>query len=98
MEFWYDPRHTGCLRVIDTKTKTIYGSDPVEKFWVVTYDFKDNNKNILIVDFTNKKTHHGKNILVTKYEDRKMTLHWEDGNKWKRVKNDPTILLNKLFK
>ena len=28
MEYWYDPRHTGALRVIDTKKQIIYGSDP----------------------------------------------------------------------
>ena len=29
-EYWYDPNHTGALRVIDHKNKIIYGSDPNE--------------------------------------------------------------------
>ena len=94
MEYWYDPRHTGALRVIDTKKQIIYGSDPNEPYWVVTY--KKLNSHSLEVHFDDKRTHHGKNVLVTNYEDRNMTLHWEDGNKWKRIKMDPNILLNKL--
>ncbi len=92
MEYWYDPNHTGCLRIVDTKKQIIYGSDPTEKYWVVTYTHK--NKSTLVVDFRNKKTHHGKKDLVTKYEDRNMTLHWEDGNKWRRIKNNPFLLMN----
>ena len=94
MEYWYDPRHTGALRVIDTNKQVIYGSDPKEHYWVVYY--KKIGPHTLEVHFDNKKTHHGKNVLITKYEDRNMTLHWEDGNKWKRMKTDPNILLNKL--
>ncbi len=97
MEFWYDPKHTGALRIIDHKKKQIYGSDPTEPVWVVSFDMlKQKQKCCLIVDFQNKDTHHGKNILKTTYEDRNMTLHWEDGNKWKRLKQDPRILLNAL--
>ena len=94
MEFWYDPNHTGNLRILDHKKKIIYGSDPKEKYWVVSFDYEDKNKKILKVDFSNKKTHHGNKVLITKYEDRNMTLHWQDGNKWRRIKNDPRILLN----
>ena len=93
MEYWYDPNHTGALRIIDHNKQIIYGSDPKDSFWVVQFE---KNKNILIVNFKNKKTHHGKKILLTKYEDRNMTLHWEDGNKWRRIKQNPMILLTKL--
>lgn len=96
MEFWYDPNHTGNLRILDHKKGIIYGSDPKEKYWVVSFEYEDKNKKILKVDFSNKKTHHGNKTLITKYEDRNMTLHWQDGNKWRRIKNDPRILLNKF--
>ena len=36
MEYWYDPRHTGAIRVIDHKNNKIYGSDPKEPYWVVS--------------------------------------------------------------
>ena len=94
MEYWYDPQHTGALRVIDYEKKRIYGSDPKEPYWCVSFDVVRNGT--ILVNFTNKKTHHGKKMLITKYEDRNMTLHWEDGNKWMRMKQDPTILLSKL--
>ncbi len=94
MEYWYDPNHTGALRIIDHNKGLIYGSDPKEPYWIVS--FETLKKDTLIVDFRNKKTHHGKKMLSTKYEDRKMTLHWEDGNKWRRIRQDPRILLNKI--
>jgi len=93
MEYWYDPRHTGAIRVIDHKNNKIYGSDPKEPYWVVSFE---SINDCLIVDFRNKKTHHGKKMLKTNYENRNMTLHWEDGNKWRRIKQNPNILLNKL--
>jgi hypothetical protein len=97
MEFWYDPNHTGALRIIDYKNNYIYGSDPKESTWCVTFDvLQQEKKCCLIVDFHKKKTHHGKKIMRTTYEDRNMTLHWEDGNKWRRMKQDPRILLNAL--
>lgn len=96
VEYWYDPRHTGGLRIIDYNKNEIYGSEPSEPVWSVTFDCLDNNR--LMVDFHNKKTHHGRKILRTTYEDRRMTLHWEDGNKWRRIKQDPCILLRKMKK
>ena len=94
MEFWYDPQHTGALRIIDKKNNIIYGSDPNESYWEVTFNVLNNDT--LIVDFRNKKTHRGKKIFRTTYEDRNMTLHWEDGNKWRRMKQDPRLLLLKI--
>ena len=94
MEYWYDPQHTGCIRIVDYENKRIYGSDPNEPYWTVTFETKDSHT--LIVDFREKRTHHGKNILVTKLEDRKNTMHWEDGNKWRRIRQDPMILINKI--
>lgn len=97
MEYWYDPNHTGALRIVDHSKGLIYGSDPKEPYWCVSFETLSQKKgNTLIVDFRNKKTHHGKNMLETKYEDRNMTLHWEDGNKWRRMKQDPRILLQKV--
>lgn len=92
MEYWYDPNHTGGLRIIDTETNNIYGSDPKEPIWDVTYETIRKGK--ILVNFENKQTHHGKKMLIANYEDRNMTLHWEDGNKWRRMKQDPRILLN----
>ena len=94
-EYWYDPQHTGALRIIDYENSLIYGSDPNEPYWVVSFKTVDKG-NSLIVDFHNKKTHHGRVILKTTYKDRRMTLHWEDGNKWRRIKQDPNILLQKV--
>ena len=52
VEYWYDPNHTGCLRIIDHAKNTIYGSDPTEHFWQVTFEMLNSTK--LNVDFTNK--------------------------------------------
>ena len=41
IEYWYDPNHTGTLRVLDPNTKTIYGSDPKELRWKVFFDYKN---------------------------------------------------------
>lgn len=94
-EYWYDPKHTGCLRIVDYDNMVIHGSDPKEPYWCV--DFKKiNGGKGLEVHFDNKKTHHGNNVLKTYYEDRNMTLHWSDGNKWRRVKQNPLILFEAM--
>ena len=94
MEYWYDPKHTGCIRIIDYENQRIYGSDPNEPYWTVTFEKMDSHT--LIVNFKEKKTHHGKNVLVTKLKDRNNTLHWEDGNKWRRIRQNPMLLINKI--
>jgi hypothetical protein len=94
MEYWFDRRHTGALRVIDNEKKLIYGSDPQEEFWVVSFKVEKDNK--ITVDFHSKKTHHGKVILLATYESRRNVLHWEDGNQWLRIRHNPSILLNRL--
>ena len=38
MEFWYDPNHTGALRIIDHNKGLIYGSDPKEPYWIVSFE------------------------------------------------------------
>jgi len=53
VEYWYDPNHTGTLRILDPNTKTIYGSDPRELKWKVFFDYKDHHT--LVVDFETKK-------------------------------------------
>ena len=95
IEYWYDSHHTGALRVIDYNKHLIYGSDPKELYWVVSFTLLDNNNNI-IVDFHNKKTHYGKVFLNAKYINRRNILKWEDGNQWLRIRHNPNILLNKL--
>lgn len=92
IEYWYDPNHTGTLRILDHKNKTIYGSDPKELEWKV--NFTNKNKNTLIVNFDTKNKHHGKNILETTYKNMRNELHWSDGNIWRRIRLDPYIVIN----
>lgn len=93
MEYWFDPRHTGALRVIDTQNKKIHGSDPQEVQWSVPY-VTDQGGRRIEVDFATKRTHHGRRILVAAYEGRRNVLHWSDGNKWLRVRHNPKHLRN----
>ena len=53
LEYWYDPNHTGCLRIINHKKREIYGSDPNEPFWKVHFEMIDSTR--LKVDFSKKK-------------------------------------------
>lgn len=36
MEYWYDARHTGALRVLDPGRGRIYGGDPNEPVWTAS--------------------------------------------------------------
>tara|TARA_B100001250_G_scaffold413734_1_gene448854 strand:+ start:763 stop:1068 length:306 start_codon:yes stop_codon:yes gene_type:complete len=92
IEYWYDPNHTGTLRILDNTKKIIYGSDPKELEWKVSFTNKD--KNTLIVDFNTKNKHHGRTILQTTYKNMRNELHWSDGNIWKRIRLDPSIVIN----
>ena len=92
IEYWYDPNHTGTLRVLDPNTKTIYGSDPKEPHWKVLFDHK--NDHTLVVDFKTKRKHHGRTILETTYKNMRNELHWSDGNVWRRIRLDPSIVLD----
>lgn len=94
IEYWFDPNHTGALRIIDYNKHLIYGSDPKELYWVVHFKLLDNHT--IIVDFHNKKTHHGKVFLNAKYINRRNILKWEDGNQWLRIRHNPTLLINNL--
>ena len=92
IEYWYDPNHTGTLRILDHNTNTIYGSDPKELKWKVSFTKKD--AHTLIVDFQTKNKHHGRNILKTTYKNMKNELHWSDGNIWRRIRLDPSIVID----
>jgi hypothetical protein len=92
IEYWYDPNHTGTLRVLDPNTKTIYGSDPKELRWKVFFYYK--NDHTLVVDFKTKHKHHGRTILETTYKNMRNELHWSDGNVWRRIRLDPSIVLD----
>ncbi|AII17041.1 hypothetical protein JO84_gp116 [Aureococcus anophagefferens virus] len=72
MEFWFDKRHTGSLRIIDYKNNKIYGSDPNEPNWVVT--FEKITEDSIKVNFENKRTHHGKNVMIARYANRRNEL------------------------
>ena len=95
MEFWFDPRHTGALRIIDYKKGLIYGSDPNEPHWVVSFEKITDDS--IKVNFENKKTHHGKQVMIAKYSNRRNNLNWPDTNVWLRIRQDPRILLFKKF-
>ena len=90
IEYWYDKNHTGAIRKIDYKEKTIIGDDPKEKNWKVSFQIIKKN-NIIQVDFTNKKTHHGKKIMIATYKNRRNNLEWEDGNVWSRIRTKSSI-------
>ena len=92
IEYWYDSHHTGTLRILDHNTKTIYGSDPKELRWKVFFDYKDGNT--LVVDFQNKNKHHGRTVLETTYKNMRNELQWSDGNVWRRIRLDPSIVLD----
>lgn len=90
METWYDPRHTGALRVVDTDARKIHGTDPNETLWTVSY--RPVGERRIEVDFANKRTHHGRRVLTAEYTERRNALQWSDGNKWLRVRHSPKFL------
>ena len=90
--YWFDPQHTGALRIIDSNTKTIKGADSNNEIWIVDYIQKDKT---FIVDFSKKQGHRGNKIIEATISDRNNTLLWSDGNKWKRIRVDPNIVLNR---
>ena len=91
MEYWYDPRHTGALRVIHRGRGLIYGSDPAEESW--TARLCDINRTSIEVDFAKKETHYGRRLMIATYKNRRNELHWEDGNVWLRIRVDPSTTL-----
>lgn len=90
IEFWYDRHHTGALRIIDYRTRMIYGSDPKEQVWQCPFDVQ--SPHAINVDFRTKKTHHGKKDMTAVYTERRNRLEWPDGNVWLRIRHDPRIL------
>ena len=94
MEYWYDPQHSGALRVIDLKKKTIYGSDPKLSKWKVSFEHRDSHA--LIVDFSSKTKHYSRKTILATYKNMRNELHWDDGNVWKRIRVDPTIILDSI--
>ena len=90
LEWWYDRRHTGALRVIHRHEGHILGSDPAEPYWKVR--FKTEGSGQIVVDFATKRTHHGRRVMVATYRARRNELHWPDGNVWLRVRMDPRLL------
>ena len=101
-EYWYDPNHTGALRVIDHKNKIIYGSDPNEKKWIAHFEKVNNDQ--LKVDFTSKKTHkRADKIIYATYVNRKQYLVWsvkqnsnEFENVWQRIRVPLENVLSQL--
>ena len=94
-EYWFDPRHTGALRVIDARAGVLYGSDPAEPRWTAHVRRVDGGR-ALDVDFAPKRTHHGAREMRAVYEDRRNALAWPDGNRWLRIRVPPQRLLAQL--
>lgn len=96
LEYWYDKKHTGTLRVIDYNNNRILGSDPNEPNWIVYFDIL--SEYTIDVDWHTKNTHRGHKRMIATYENRRNILHWPDGNKWLRIRVDPHLVLNNLVK
>ena len=47
-----------------------------------------------MVDFETKNKHHVRTILETTYKNMRNELHWSDGNVWRRIRLDPSIVLD----
>ena len=94
MEYWYDSRHTGALRVIDHRRGRLFGGDSSEVFWTASVRRVDDKT--IEVDFVDKRTHHGRRIMHAVYKDRRNRLHWPDGNVWRRLRVDPRTLIEHL--
>ena len=92
IEYWFDKNHTGALRVLDYENNKIFGCDPKEKDWIVSFTVIDKNK--ISVDFHSKDTHRGHKIMIASYSDRRNSLNWPDGNVWKRIRVNPEDVLN----
>lgn len=91
---WFDPRHTGALRVINFRSNRVQGSDPGEAEWSCPFRFIGGDGWTGIeVDFQGKRSHKGKKKLVARFRARQTRLEWEDGNVWFRVGHDPLPLL-----
>ena len=92
IEYWYDPQHTGGIRVINHDKKVIYGSDPNELTWKVIFEYE--NSHTLRVNFRSKQKHYSKKDLDATYKNMKNEVHWSDGNIWRRIRIDPRIVLS----
>ena len=90
-EVWFDPRHTGALRILDPNTHRIHGTDPREPRWSVDYEPLSDGR--IRVNFASKATHHGARTMIAQYAERRRTIEWPDGNRWRRVCVDPGPLL-----
>jgi hypothetical protein len=94
LEYWFDTHHTGCMRIIDHNKQIIYGSDPKEKQWQVSFTYKPNtNKKTLVIDFATKRTHRVHKIMIATYIDRQNSLLWNDDNIWQRIRVNPRTVL-----
>jgi len=92
IEYWYDPQHTGAVRVLDHNKRIIYGSDPKLLTWKVQFEPKDSHT--LLVDFRSKEKHYSRTQITATYRNKNNELYWDDGNVWKRIRVDPRIVLH----
>ena len=52
------------------------------------------NNHTLVVNFKTKHKHYGNIILEATYKNMRNELHWSDGNVWRRIRLDPSIVLD----
>lgn len=90
--YYFDPKHGGCLRIMNKTDKDSYiingpyGSDEnKEGYWAADarktklFEHKGKKYN-LIVDFSMKSEKIHKNIYYARMKGRE--IHWQDGNTW----------------
>lgn len=97
-EVWFDPKHGGALRILDPKGKTITGTDR-DKIWVT--HFEPVSAQDIRVDFSRKRRtalHHGRTVMVARYEQQRNRLVWPDGNVWLRIRSNVYKLRTRLPK
>lgn len=103
VEYWFDPRHGGALRILRDGNNTIEGTDMSGARWfadvVGRAGPRGRGGEVLEVDFTRKgRGHHGAKVLKATYGKGRNTLEWNDGpggargNVWRRLRADPRAL------
>ena len=93
--FWFDSHHRGALRCICGLDLwgTDIGRDGRSRLWQARIVTK--SKTRLLIDFTTKTPPRGRMRLEAVYGPGRNTLHWSDGNVWRRVRSDPSKLFIK---
>jgi hypothetical protein len=91
--YWYDKNHEGSMRLLNMKTKTVYGRDSnSQPAWRAPFTFNPSTKTITF-DFTRKPG--GGKVLTAVFKENRMKLRFDiDGNSWLRIKTNPMPIFN----